>query len=98
MQLTILDAVDHPCSFSGGSPLLQQGELDFSPAKKRRPRKWALALGFPANSHIQPPKRRSLGSHDDAFLVVGLCSRASDLGAPHTFRLAFVYPICYRNR
>jgi hypothetical protein len=31
-----------PC----GSPLLQQGELDFSPAKKRTPTKSALAAGF----------------------------------------------------
>jgi hypothetical protein len=32
----------------GGSPLLQQGELDFSPAEKRFiPKGWALALDFP---------------------------------------------------
>src|ERR1035438_5473741 len=30
----------------GGSPLLQQGELDFSPAEKQSILKWALALGF----------------------------------------------------
>jgi hypothetical protein len=46
----------------------------------------------------------SSGSHDNAFLVVGLCSWAfsrgpSDLAAspPHPIRLAFVYTICYRN-
>jgi hypothetical protein len=31
---------------SGESPLLQQGELDFSPAEKQSILKWALALGF----------------------------------------------------
>jgi hypothetical protein len=31
---------------AGGSPLLQQGELDFSPAEERSNLKWALALGF----------------------------------------------------
>jgi hypothetical protein len=32
---------------SGGSPLLQQGELDFSPAEKRLiSQGWALALAF----------------------------------------------------
>jgi hypothetical protein len=31
----------------GGSPLLQQGELDFSPAEKQSILKWALALGRP---------------------------------------------------
>jgi len=31
--------------FFGGSPLLQQGELDFSPAEKRSEFKWALAPG-----------------------------------------------------
>src|SRR5450759_1170238 len=30
----------------GGSPLLQQGELDFSPAEKRSRLKWTLAAGF----------------------------------------------------
>ncbi len=33
-------------SFSVESPLLQQGELDFSPAKKATILKWALAPGF----------------------------------------------------
>src|ERR1700690_756469 len=31
--------------FFGGCPLLQQGELDFSPAEKRSEFKWALAPG-----------------------------------------------------
>ena len=30
----------------GGSPLLQRGELDFSPAKKRSLQEWALAQGI----------------------------------------------------
>ena len=30
----------------GRSPLLQRGELDFSPAKMRAQKNWALALGF----------------------------------------------------
>jgi hypothetical protein len=33
----------------GGSPLLQQGELDFSPAKDALQQEWALALGIQLN-------------------------------------------------
>jgi hypothetical protein len=35
------------CCSEGGSPLLQQGELDFSPAKQPPSSKWAFSPGLP---------------------------------------------------
>jgi hypothetical protein len=48
-QDSTMSAIAQPPSSTltfGGSPLLQQGELDFSSAKKSSISKWALALGF----------------------------------------------------
>jgi hypothetical protein len=39
------------CCSEGGSPLLQQGELDFSPAKQPPSSKWAFSPGPPRSGH-----------------------------------------------
>ena len=45
-HLMIPDRASFAKSAFGGSPRLQQGELDFSPAEKESILKWALAPGF----------------------------------------------------
>ena len=71
----------------GGSPLLQQGELDFSPAEKELLLKWALALGFSIASANARDRSRALPGAlkrsfpQDCFACFDLC--AGDLSLIH---------------
>ena len=51
----------------GGSPLLQQGELDFSPAENKSILKWALALVFVPGAKARDQSRPFPGALKRSF-------------------------------
>ena len=76
----------------GGSPLLQQGELDFSPAEKRSISKSALAVEFLEASAKAPYESRTILRSAEALLPPHKCGGSHRNVYSPSYSLAFSAP------